>query len=354
MTSPPAPKRRRRLAATVIGLVLVVAALKAPAYWTPVYEGDLSDHFDGRLFSNIPAEQTVRKSLVEVLRWRLTREPGPWVHKEDIVYYTPPAIVDTGIRVTFVNHATVLIQTDGVNILTDPIWSRRTSPVGWAGPERYRDPGIRFADLPQIDAVLISHNHYDHMDMDSLVDLSETHNPEFLVPLGNARYLQRAGISNIAELDWWQTVNIAGVDIHAVPAQHWSRRGLYDTNRALWSGYVIVSTTGPVYFAGDTGMGSHFAEISSRFGAPRLALLPIGAYLPRWFMAKQHVNPEEVVSAHILMGAQTSMAIHFGTFQLGDDGQDEPTGDLRLAMDAAGVPGQQFWIPGNGDSRLFE
>lgn len=345
----------RRAFLTAIAFLLIIAALQVPGYLMPAYNGAVSDHFDGKLFSNIPADHTIKKSLFDVLRWRFSRDPGPWSARPNVAYYAPPVEVDNGLRITFVNHATVLIQTGGINILTDPIWSPRASPVSWAGPPpRYRDPGIRFADLPPIDVVLISHNHYDHMDFKSIIDLAETHDPKFLVPVGNARYLKRAGIANYAELDWWQSETFAGIDIHSVPAQHWSRRGIYDTNRALWAGYVIISDAGPLYFAGDTGMGSHFAQISARFGAPRLAMLPIGAYLPRWFMAKQHVSPAEVVSAHLLMSAQETMAIHFGTFELGDDGQDQPVEDLHVAIDAAGVPDKQFWIPNNGDSRLFE
>ncbi|MDH3647488.1 MAG: MBL fold metallo-hydrolase [Gammaproteobacteria bacterium] len=344
----------RRLIVTAVGVALVFVALRALALLTPVHQGPASSHFDGKHFSNVPVEDSIKKSFFEILRWSITREPGFWAERRDTVYYSPPRNISDGLRVTFVNHATVLIQTGGVNILTDPMWSKRASPVGWMGPARFRDPGMRIADLPPIDAVLISHNHYDHMDMPSIVKIAEMHDPQFYVPLGNARYLERAGVDNVMELDWWQTATLNRVELHAVPAQHWSRRGVYDTNRALWAGYVIMSDSGPVYFAGDSGMGGHFAEISARLGRPRLALFPIGAYLPRWFMAKQHIDPAEAVFAHVLMDAEESMAIHFGTFRLGDDGQDQAVRDLYFALRRAEIPAAQFWIPGNGDSRFFE
>ncbi|MBT8131240.1 MAG: MBL fold metallo-hydrolase [Gammaproteobacteria bacterium] len=342
----------RRLAAVTLFIALLIVVLRAFALMTPVYPGPESDHFDGTHFSNTGS--SINKSLFTVLRWMLTREPGAWSQRRDTVWYIPPAEVDDTLRVTFVNHATVLIQTDGLNILTDPIWSKRASPVSWMGPARFREPGIRLDDLPRIDIVLISHNHYDHMDLPTLAALAESHDPRFYVPLGNARYLNKADIDNVVELDWWQTETTGAVEIHAVPARHWSKRGLYDANRALWSGYVIMTGSGPVYFAGDTGMGTHFAEISARLGPPRLALLPIGSYLPRWFMQLQHINPAEAVTAHQLLGAVDSMGIHFGTYAMGDDGQDEAGDMLRSALLEASVPEAQFWIPGNGESRIYE
>ncbi len=347
-------RRWRRLGVAATVLVLPVIALAVMAAVEPVHDGALSDHFDGKRFFNIPAEATINKSVFELMRWRLTRQPEPWSHQRDIVYFTPPDRVDEGLRASFVNHATVLIQTAGKNILTDPVWSERTSPVGWAGPVRYRDAGIRFDNLPPIDAVLISHNHYDHLDVHSIRRLVDVHDPVFFVPLGNTRYLEDAGAARVIELDWWEGTDIDGLGIHAVPAQHWSRRRLFDENRALWAGFIIAADAGPVYFAGDTGMGPHFTEIAAVFGPPRLALLPVGAYRPRWFMKMQHIDPAEAVSAHVLLGATESMAIHFGTFQLGDDGQEEPVDDLREALLNADVDPERFWIPGNGDSRFYE
>lgn len=336
----------------IAGGAAVVGALITAASLTPPYDGPVSDNFDGKRFANIPASATINKSALEILRWAVTREPGAWSDQADVVYHVPPRR-SAELRVTFVNHASVLIQADGLNILTDPIWSERASPVPFAGPQRFRPSGMRFADLPPIDVVLISHNHYDHLDSATIRDLAAAHDPLFLVPLGNRHLLDNTDTLQIEELNWWQEYDVDGVTIYAVPAQHWSRRGLFDTNRALWAGYVINTVHGPVYFAGDTGMGPHFTEISARLGAPRLAILPIGNYLPRWFMAPQHIDPAEAVSAHLLLGAAQSMAIHFGTFRLGDDGQTQPITDLRLALRDAQLPDDIFWVPFNGDYRVF-
>ncbi len=331
---------------------VLAVALASCAARTPRYEGPVSDNFDGSQFRN---ETPVVKTLGDLLRWRTTREPGDWEVRENDRTKTTLAenVNGSTIRATFVNHATVLIQTGGQNILTDPIWSERASPLSWAGPRRFKPPGIEFQDLPPINAVLVSHNHYDHMDLPTLRRLAEIHNPVFIVPLGNAAYLQRANISNIRELDWWQETAVGTVTVYAVPAQHWSRRGLFDTNRALWAGYYVTHREGAVFFAGDTGMNDHFGAVRDRLGAPDLALLPIGAYLPRWFMAPQHIDPFEAVAAHAELGARQTMAIHFGTFALGDDGQDQPVDDLTLALHDRAERTGTFWVPAQGESRDF-
>ncbi|MDH3588881.1 MAG: MBL fold metallo-hydrolase, partial [Gammaproteobacteria bacterium] len=215
------PPWKRRLIVVAIGALLVFSAVTAAALLTPVHVGPVSGHFDGKHFFNIPAELTIDKSVFEILRWSLTREAGPWSERRDAVFHTPPRKIDAGLRLTFVNHATVLIQTGGLNILTDPMWSRRASPSQWLGPARHRDAGIRFEDLPPIDVVLISHNHYDHMDRESIERLAQQHDPVFLVPLGNSRYLENSGTDKITELDWWSSTTVDKIQIHAVPAQHW-------------------------------------------------------------------------------------------------------------------------------------
>lgn len=246
----------------------------------------------------------------------------------------PPARVDAGnLRVTFVGYATVLIQIDGVNILTDPVWSKRVSPFSFVGPKRVRPPGVRFEDLPPIHAVVVSHDHYDHLDVPTLKRLAQDHQPRFFVGLGNNKLLKAKKIGGATELDWWQTVELPnGVRITSVPARHWSGRGLTNRNRTLWSGYVIESSAGAVYFAGDTGYGVHFEQIARRFPAIRLALLPIGAHLPRWFMQANHMSPEDAVRAHQLLRPKTSLGIHFGTFALGDDGERQPVDELNRAL----------------------
>jgi L-ascorbate metabolism protein UlaG (beta-lactamase superfamily) len=227
-----------------------------------------------------------------------------------------------------VNHSTVLIQYAGTNILTDPIWSDRASPFSSLGPRRFAPPGIRFENLPQIHVVLLSHNHYDHLDLPTLRRLAAGHSPRFVVPLGLEKLLSRHGIRTEREMDWWDTAG----PITCVPAHHFSARSISDRNRTLWCGYWITTPAGPVYFAADTAFGPQFEEIRNRLGRPRLALLPIGAYKPEWFMGPVHMTPAEAVKAHSVLAPERSMAIHWGTFQLADDGKDEPVNDLRQAL----------------------
>jgi L-ascorbate metabolism protein UlaG (beta-lactamase superfamily) len=269
------------------------------------------------------------------------------------------------VRVTLVNHATFLIQMDGLNILTDPMWSERCSPVSWAGPKRHRSPGIRFEDLPPIDAVLVSHNHYDHLDLPTLERLASRFKPRALTPFGNGDLLREAKLSNVQELDWWEAVPLsADVTVTLVPAQHFSSRTLWDRNEALWGGFVVSGPAGNVYFAGDTGYGPHFREIAKRFAPLRFALLPISPFHPAGRStgeaatnhARVHLGPEEAVQAHLDLGAPPSLAGHFQTFQLGDDDFEEAPRALALAALAKGLRPDAFVIPefgqAQGDSRL--
>jgi L-ascorbate metabolism protein UlaG (beta-lactamase superfamily) len=246
-----------------------------------------------------------------------------------------------------VNHSTLLLQQQGSNILTDPIWSERASPLSWIGPRRRRAPGVSWEDLPPIDAVLISHNHYDHLDLPTLRRLAARGDSTFVVPARGARLLRSQNIGPVHELDWGESLSLPGCIVHSVPALHFSSRGLFDRNATLWCGYVIESqerkgcgarpqidpgtdraALRPVYFAGDTAFGNHFAQIREKFGSPRLALLPIGAYQPRWFMSPVHMAPDEAVRAHEILAAKTSIAIHHGTFQLADESLDTPEKEL--------------------------
>ena len=253
---------------------------------------------------------------------------------------------------TFVNHATVLVQTANVNVLTDPVWSERVSPVSWAGPRRRRPPGIRFEDLPQIDCVLVSHNHYDHLDVDTLERLEKRDRPSVLCGLGVGRLLRRRGLSEVIELDWWESVRARpGLSVNAVPVQHFSGRGLFDRNHTLWTGFVLSGGDGSVYFAGDTGYGPHFRQAREKFPDIRLALLPIGAYKPVWFMGPVHMSPQEALAAHRDLGAAVSLGIHHGTFDLADDGEKEPTQEIARLLEACPDPKPRFWILDNGESR---
>lgn len=347
------PARRRRVAGLVGVLSLLTLFTKGCSLFSaPRYKGAKSDHFDGERFIN---QGEVRSAgFGDVLRWQLTKDPRPWRRWTDAPYGAPPPErVGRGeLRVTFVNHATTLVQVDGVNILTDPVWSERVSPVSFVGPKRVRPPGIRFEDLPPIDAVILSHNHYDHMDLPTLRRLGAAHTPRFIAGLGNARFLQREGIANAGDLDWWQSVELRnGVKLTAVPAQHFSNRGLADRDGTLWVGFVIEGSEGYTYFAGDTGYGPHFEQIRARFGRPRLAILPIGAFAPEWFMAPVHISPAEAVKAHEVLGAGRSVAMHFGTFKLADDGEEEPVERLLEAREAARVEPDRFWVLGFGEGR---
>jgi L-ascorbate metabolism protein UlaG (beta-lactamase superfamily) len=312
----------------------------------------VSDHCDGELFYNLDRSKTVKKGFRDVLKWRLSRRSlGYWPesaeneHAPDL----PRSLGAGELAVTGVNHATDLIQFSGLNLLTDPVFSERVSPVSWLGPRRVRPPGVAFDALPRIDAVLVSHNHYDHMDLRTLVRLHRRDRPRFLVPLGNARLLESAGIDRVVELDWWDESSLDdGAKIVLVPVQHWSGRGLFDRRRALWGGFFIRRGPVSVFFAGDTGYGAHFAMIRERLGSPDLSLLPIGAYEPRWFMKDQHVNPDEAVRAHLDLGSRLSLGMHFGTFHLTDEGMDDPVVALAAACRARGVPDQSFPALHNG------
>ncbi|TGE13994.1 twin-arginine translocation pathway signal [Hymenobacter elongatus] len=312
----------------------------------PRYSGPRSDHFDGKQFRNIGGVRA-QEGMKPLLKWMLHREKGPFPERPDLPYGPkPPTRVGPGeLRVTFVNHGTFLLQVDGLNILTDPIWSERTSPYQWAGPKRLRPPGLRFDELPPIDVVLISHNHYDHLDVETLRRLAARDQPRIFAGLGVRQFLTEQGIPNATDMEWWQQLPLSPqIRLACVPAQHFSGRGLRDRDATLWAGYVLQTTAGNLYYAGDTGYGDFFRAIGQRFAPIRLAILPIGAYRPQWFMAPIHISPAEAVQAHLDLGARQSIGTHFGTFQLADDGLTEPTTDLRLALEKKEVPDSTFLV----------
>jgi L-ascorbate metabolism protein UlaG (beta-lactamase superfamily) len=345
---------RKILISSVVLVVLLLVLGTGTAYMlsVPGYSGSQSDHFDGERFVN--EEPLKSQGFGAFLKFMFGSQRQPWREWTDNNSYpAPPERVGTGeLRVTFINHSTTLIQMDGLNIVTDPIWSERCSPFSWIGPKRHRAPGIDFDSLPPIDFVLISHNHYDHLDLPTVKKLSDKYKMPIITGLGNKTFLQQNDITNVTEIDWWDKVPLANsITLTGVPARHFSGRGLSDRQTTLWMGFVIQSPAGNVYFAGDTGFGQHFEEIRRRFAPIRLALLPIGAYLPRWFMSGVHVSPDEAVRAHQILGAGTSIVIHFGTFRLGVDGQDQPVDDLNAALDAVKGPRPQFWALDFGEGR---
>jgi L-ascorbate metabolism protein UlaG (beta-lactamase superfamily) len=311
-------------------------------------------HFDGRHFLNLegPRENGFR----QFLRWRLTGKKGAWPHRVDNPRQDAP-LPDVGpgqLAATFVNHATFLLRAPGLTILTDPIWSERASPVTWAGPKRVRPPGVSFDRLPRVDVVLVSHNHYDHMDIPTLRRLQDRDRPATVTTLGNRAYLEKHGVDNVTELDWWQSwQSDQRLAVTLTPARHFSARGLRDRDRTLWGGFWIAPADAPsVYFAADTGAGVHFSMIRERLGRPDLALLPIGAYEPRWFMSEVHMDPAQAVDAHLTLGACTSLAMHYGTFQMADEPFDAPVRELAEAKRARGVSDEAFALPEPGETVL--
>ena len=309
----------------------------------------MSAPFDGKRFSNPEGHRP--HAFGDFLRWRFTRKPRPWPgHVANPTVPKPPARVEGDeLLVTYVGHVTILIQTAGLNILTDPVWSDRASPSGWAGPKRVRAPGIAFADLPKIDLVLVSHNHYDHLDIVTLRRLAQRDQPRIVTPLGNARIMKLAA----DEMDWGDSLAIGNrARIVATPLQHWSARSFNDHNEALWAGFVVDVPGGAIFFAGDTGLGSGWWIDPVRAAASdlRMALLPIGAYEPRWFMKDAHMNPAEAVEAFRRLGARNALATHFGVFPLADDGFDEAERDFVTARADAGISSHTFRILQPGEN----
>lgn len=339
----------------ILGLLILAALGIIFAGWwfsAPGYHGQVTDHFNGTKFENLNGASA--KSPWEAFKWSLGREPGPWTElTEDEVTFAekPAARVPDSLAITYVNHATFLIQTGGLNILLDPVWSDRVSPLSFAGPKRMRPPGLKFEDLPEIDLVIISHNHYDHLDIETLRKLKSLYEPDFIVPLGVDLYLNKQEISTTAALDWWDQKAVSGeVTVNSVPAQHFSARGLFDQNKTLWSGYVLETPLGNVYFAGDTGYGDFFTEIGEKFGSIKVALIPIGAYKPQWFMGPIHVNPSEAIQIHKDVDAEISFGMHFGTFPLADDGMEEPANDFYEAIQKPENAGVNFKLLTEGDT----
>jgi len=311
-----------------------------------------SDHFDGQRFFNPHAPQG--KSRQDLRRWRRTRQKTPWPeHIEDAALPPPRRAEYDQIAVTFIGHSTFLVQIGALCILADPIWSERCSPVSFAGPRRVRPPGQKLDALPGVDLLLVTHNHYDHMDLPTLRRVNARWRPATATGLDNARHLAKAGIRTAVELDWWQSTELAGAHVTYVPAQHFSARGLYDRNRSLWGGFVIEAHGMTVYFAGDSGYSPYFAQIAEKFPRIDLALLPIGAYEPRWFMRQHHVNPEDAVRAHLDLKAHRSIGMHFGTFQLTDEAIDAPVSALRRAQAHAGVAQADFDVLAFGETRYY-
>jgi N-acyl-phosphatidylethanolamine-hydrolysing phospholipase D len=323
-------------------------------------------HRDGH-FQNSDGEFRPR-SLAEVIRWRwqamgagLPRRPLEPIPTQaaDLAFIRANTGAAQQPAVTWIGHATVLAQLGGLNLLTDPIFSERASPLSFAGPKREQPPGVALAELPHVDAVLVSHNHYDHLDLASCRALAAQPGgaPLFVVPLGLQRWFQARGIERVVELDWWQGQVLSGLEIVLVPARHWSARGLNDRMKTLWGGFAVFAPDCQLFFAGDTGYSRDFADIRARFadrqrdGGFDLALIPIGAYEPRWFMSDQHVNVDEALKIHADLGAKRSLGVHWGTFELTDEALDEPPRQLHLHRAALGMAEDAFFTLAIGATR---
>mgnify|MGYP006165786433 CR=1 FL=1 len=291
------------------------------------------------------------------MKWQWGGGRAAWPDGIAITQSRPAARVDD-LTITMVGHATLLIQTAGLNILTDPVWSERASPVSFAGPKRNNPPGVAFDDMPKIDIVIVTHNHYDHLDIATLKRLIERDRPRLVTPLGNdAIFGPELDDPKVTVMDWGAKTYVGkNVTLHCEPCHHWSARGMRDRRMALWASFVLDTPAGKIYHIGDTGYaeGKHYRELREKHRDIRLAIMPIGAYEPRWFMKAQHQNPEEAISGFGLSGAAFGIGHHFGTFQLTNEGIDDPPKALVTAMSAAGIgnerfkglrPGQQFEVP---------
>ncbi len=306
---------------------------------------------------------TPAPGLGDVLRLLFREGTTPWPRWVDNPHplRLPEGLPAGRVAATFVNHASFLLQSRGLNLLFDPIFSPRASPVSWAGPKRVKAPSPSFEQLPDIGLVLVTHNHYDHMDLPSLARLRRRFDPLFVTGRGNAATLAKAGLTKVLELEWWQEAGAAalgraggGARVTYTPARHFSARGLRDRGWALWGGFHLELEGLRVFFAGDTAYGPHFAEISSRLGAPDLALLPIGAYAPRWFFRAFHCDPEDAARAHLDLRARLSLAMHFGTFKLTKEAYDQPVRELGEALSKKGIPPSGFRVLEHGQTVLVE
>ncbi len=351
-----------------LSAALACALLGSCANVNPYFDAAQPHHRRGGFQNNDTDSEP--KALADVLRWRWhawsnslppqPRAPTPTV-AADLAFVHANARAGAAMQpaVTWIGHATVLAQLGGLNLLTDPIFSPRASPLSWLGPQRAQPPGLSLAQLPHIDLVLISHNHYDHLDEPSVRALNAQPGgpPLFVVPLGIKPWLAERGITNVRELDWWQAQRLGGVEVVLTPVQHWSGRSLGDRMATLWSGFAVFAPELHLFYAGDTGYSKDFTRIHERFAERQqgrgfdIALLPIGAYEPRWFMASQHINPGEAVQVHRDLHARASLGVHWGSFGLTDEPLDEPPQALAQARRAQGVADDAFFVLAVGETR---
>jgi len=347
------------IAFLLLGCILPLAARVSDPRVDAEKSSLVSDHFDGIRYFNPHAPQNPPSPPGQTFRWLwkwvFRTNSSPWPKQTDFFPGQPPVSQAQGdsLFITAIGHGTFLIQMDGVNILTDPIWSERCSPFSWAGPKRKHEPGIRFEDLPPIDVALVSHNHYDHLDLPTLKRLAEKGMQRAIVPLGNMSLMKKSGIPTAEELDWWQSVKLnSNITITLVPAQHYSARTLWDRNKSLWGGFIISGPSGNIYYSGDTGYGPHFREIASRFSPIRVALLPIAPFRPaqpgdptQEYRRVIHMGPDDAVRAHLDLGTPVSIAAHFQVFQLGFEGFHDAVDGLTASLKEHNLEQDDFVAP---------
>lgn len=312
-------------------------------------------HFrNGQYHNRYPHE---KHDVVKFLRWlpdylKVRNQTAKFsLVKPDVGFLRSNRKIST---LTWIGHSSFLIQTEGVNVITDPHLTARASPFSFAGPARMMPPALNFADLPDLDLALISHNHYDHLDEGTVKRLAAEHpRLHFIVPLGLKAWFINRRIRNVTELDWWRETVVGNSRITAVPAQHFSGRSATDRDKTLWCGFILELAGRKIFFAGDTGYSKDFSDIGERFAPVDLAMIPIGAYQPRWFMRSVHIDPVEAVKIHRDLQSRQSVAMHWGTFQLTEEPPDQPPQKLAEALHDGGISAEKFWVFRHGETRNF-
>jgi N-acyl-phosphatidylethanolamine-hydrolysing phospholipase D len=348
--------------------LLLMTVIAGCAATNPYYDSTRAHHTPSGFKNNYAVVQG--KPFSELISWQwnawknnLPKAPTQVVQgyqfpvvQPDLALLAAAKADPSKVTVTWIGHATALVQSAGLNVLTDPHFTERASPVSFAGPKRKTAVPMTLQQLPRIDIVVISHNHYDHLDLGSVKQLMAQSGgePLFVVPLGIDLWLKEQGAKNVIGLDWWGKHQVGNLQLHLVPVQHWSSRTPFDRNATLWGGWVVQAPQFQWFFAGDVGYSKDFTDIAQRFGPFDLALIPIGAYEPRWFMKDQHINPAEAVQVHLDLRARQSVAIHWGTFELTDEALDQPLIDLPVALDAARVAREQFIALKHGQTKSLK
>lgn len=360
-----APRPARRALSALLFLLLVAVLGFGP--WGPAQTDPPAEkppaHHTAHGFRNLYPDAH-RNSLGATLRYLLGLYPReiPAIPPDQVPPYKPDIVApnlglihhpDPGrIQLTWIGHSSFLLQLNGLNILLDPVYSERASPFSFAGPKRLVPPGVRFEDLPPIDAVIISHNHFDHLDKPTIKRLGNK--PRYFIPLGLRTWFSRLGIDRVSELDWWQRSFIGETVLCCVPALHWSGRGPFRRNHELWAGWVIETKQGRIYFAGDSGYSPYYKEIGTRLGPFRLSMIPIGTYRPAWFFKPMHQDPAEAVQAHRDVGSAFSVGMHWGTFRTSTEPPGEPPIFLKKALAEAGLPEDRFVVMKFGQTLVLD